>query len=78
MSSKSNERLDRTEEKMFRDGICPDCRERRLVMGQPEARCIKYTCMNEKCGTRFSDLGLFGVERISDAFPNYKPPTENS
>lgn len=47
---------------------CPDCGAS-LVSGPSGGMSQNVKCADPSCGSRFNDLGIFGVERISDARP---------
>lgn len=54
------------EEKIFRRARCPDCDQRELHIGSRGGFAVNIYCMAEECGSRFNDMGVFGVDRISD------------
>lgn len=64
------ETLTDDEKAMFYDGKCPDC-EAGLVEGPHGGLSINYYCANDvTCGSRFNEMGPFGIDRISNASPN--------
>jgi len=80
MSSRNGENL--TEEEMagMRRGtrlsevMCPDCKQQGFLAGPCGGGSQNFKCANPNCGSRFNDMGPFGVQRISDPSPDAKPP----
>lgn len=81
MTTKDGEKLDEEEVKKFYPSklsstnqlTCPDC-ESVLFEGPHGGLSINYYCSNElSCGSRFNEMGPFGIQRISNKSPN-KPP----
>lgn len=64
------ERLAERELEKFRLGVCPDCDTAPLLEGPHGGLSVNYGCGNPECGSRFNDMGPFGVERISEASPD--------
>lgn len=52
---------------------CPDCGHEGFLGGPRGGMARNFKCANEACGSRFNDLGMFGIDRISDPSPD-KPP----
>ncbi len=75
---KNHDHLSAQETSQFRIGHCPDCGDHRLIEGPHGGGCINVYCGNERCGSRFNEMGLFGVDRISDAAIPKRPPTQES
>jgi hypothetical protein len=64
------------ETETFRSGKCPDCGTG-LVVGPSGGLSQNMYCGNdETCGSRFNEMGPFGVQRITDASP--KKPVANA
>ncbi len=72
-TTKERERLSPEEASVFRNIRCPDCEEQKLVEGPCGGLSINIYCTNPKCGSKFNDMGPFGIERISDAQPDKSP-----
>jgi hypothetical protein len=51
---------------------CPDCGEQNLQRGPSGGFSENLLCGNEYCGSRFNEMGVFGIERISEAQPRRK------
>lgn len=69
---KDLERCTKEEAYLVQTGKCCDCEEM-LADGPSGGLSINMYCLNPKCGSRFNDMGPFGVERISDAQPDAPP-----
>ena len=52
---------------------CPDCGDQ-LMEGPHGGLSINVYCINDACGSRFNDMGVFGIERISAARPKKQEP----
>lgn len=67
--------LSHEEEARFRQGICPDCTYECLARGPSGGGSQNYLCQH--CGSKFNEMGPFGIERISEPSPNnnLKVPT---
>lgn len=64
---KNGQRLTEDETKAFRSGACPDCGARALLQGPSGGLSENVYCGNEeRCGSRYNEMGPFGVDRISD------------
>lgn len=57
------------EKDIFRAGRCPDCTSS-LIEGPHGGLSVNWYCTHERCGSRFNDMGPFGVERITEKSPN--------
>lgn len=62
------ELLSKREEHFFRAGTCPDCGAS-LLIGPRGGMSVNYGCGNPNCGSRFNDMGAFGIERLTHASP---------
>jgi hypothetical protein len=67
-TTKNGERLCSLEEEVFRTGHCPDCVQN-LCEGPSGGMSVNYCCLI--CGSKFNDMGPFGIDRISDASPDF-------
>jgi hypothetical protein len=56
-------------------GSCPDCGSAGFLAGPRGGMAQNFKCGNEECGSRFNDMGPFGIDRISDAQPDALPRT---
>jgi hypothetical protein len=78
-TTKEREKLTKREEEEFRGmydlAKCPDCASS-LEEGPHGGMSVNYRC--SVCGSKFNDMGSFGVERISDACPNFKEENNGS
>ena len=52
-----------------RQGRCPDCSGIGFLGGPSGGLCQNFKCANPQCGSRFNDMGPFGIERISRPSP---------
>jgi hypothetical protein len=68
-TSKKGESCTEEESKMVGSHLCPDCGGP-LYDGPCGGLSINMYCGNQKCGSRFNEMGPFGSDRISDASPN--------
>ncbi len=66
-TSKNDENLSQDESTIFYQGKCPDCQHQSLLQGPTGGGSINYKCTT--CGSRFNEMGPFGIDRISDASP---------
>lgn len=66
-TSRAYEKLTESESHTFRDGECPDCGSTKILEGPSGGLSTNYACGDETCGSRFNEMGPFGVQRISDA-----------
>lgn len=48
--------------KEFFDNGCPDCGSTKFLEGPSGGMCVNFKCAT--CGSKFNDMGPFGVERI--------------
>jgi hypothetical protein len=67
-TSLKGEKLCRLEEECFRGEACPDCTTP-LLEGPRGGMSVNYAC--SACGSKFNDMGPFGIERLSDSSPNF-------
>lgn len=58
-------------------GRCPDCEHEGLLAGPRGGMAQNFKCANSGCGSRFNDMGPFGIDRISDPSPD-KPPGDGN
>lgn len=56
--------------KLIRAGTCPDCGGEEFLSGPRGGMAQNFKCGGDKCGSRFNDMGMFGIDRISDASPD--------
>jgi hypothetical protein len=71
------EQLTPDEAAVFHEAHCPDCGGG-LLMGPCGGLSINIYCANETtCGSKFNEMGPFGIERISEASPN-KPKGDST
>lgn len=56
----------------FRANTCPDCEHKGFLEGPHGGSCVNFKCAGSDCGSRFNDMGPFGIQRISDASPDRK------
>jgi hypothetical protein len=68
-TSQEQEELDHEERRVFRSGLCPDC-SAPLEEGPHGGLSVNMYCSRAACGSRFNEMGPFGVMRISHACPN--------
>lgn len=69
-TSRDREHLTEEEAALFHSGKCPDCGAG-LREGPHGGASINVYCANdESCGSRFNEMGPFGIDRITDASPN--------
>jgi len=52
---------------------CPDCGHDEFLAGPRGGMAQNFKCANPECGSRFNDMGPFGIDRISEPSPD-KPP----
>jgi hypothetical protein len=52
---------------------CPDCETGQFLLGPEGGNSQNVRCDNPECGSEFNFMGVFGIDRISDASPD-KPP----
>jgi len=52
----------KAEEKSLRKNICPDCGHEEFIAGPEGGGSQNFKCRH--CGSRFNDMGPFGIERI--------------
>lgn len=45
--------------------VCPDCRNS-LREGPHGGLSVNWYCVEPGCGSRFNDMGVFGVERLPE------------
>lgn len=69
-TAKDGEKLTDWEIDHWNNSCCPDCGEKNLLSGPEAPGCINVKCGNDECGSKFNDMGMFGVHRISDAMPD--------
>jgi hypothetical protein len=69
MTHREGDKLDHDEVKLFYRGVCPDCRRETLLQGPCGGGSINVKCGDAECGSRFNEMGPFGVERLSPASP---------
>ena len=63
-------RLTCFEQRLFHDGPkCPDCGVKNLLAGPCGGLSQNVYCGNEECGSRFNEMGVFGIDRITNAQP---------
>jgi len=72
-SSKEGDSLTEYELEVVRAGTCPDCGHDEFLAGPRGGMAQNFKCANDGCGSRFNDMGPFGIDRISNASPD-KPP----
>ncbi len=72
MTTKEGERLSPEELFEFRAGRCPDCGCVEVRPGPRGGLSQNIYCAALVCGSRFNEMGPFGVERISDKSPGVK------
>ncbi len=75
MTSKNGESLSPEELNEFRAGKCPDCGSNEVRPGPRGGLSRNIYCASLICGSRFNEMGPFGVERISDKSPGHQRPT---
>lgn len=63
------EELTEPESALARSMECPDCHSS-LRDGPCGGLSVNVHCVNPSCGSRFNDMGPFGIERITRASPN--------
>lgn len=54
--------VSKAEEKSLRKNICPDCGHKEFLAGPEGGGSQNFKCAY--CGSRFNDMGPFGMERI--------------
>jgi hypothetical protein len=64
-TSEDGDRLTDYELEMVRKNVCPDCEHEGFLGGPCGGMAQNIKCANDECGSRFNDLGMFGVDRIS-------------
>jgi hypothetical protein len=63
--------------KKLTEAQCPDCKSLGFLAGPCGGGSQNFKCASASCGSRFNDMGPFGIERISDAKPDAPPDTGN-
>ena len=58
-------------------GHCPDCEHEDLLAGPRGGMSQNFKCGSPVCGSRFNDMGPFGIDRISDPSPDRPPEGGN-
>ncbi len=66
---KDGDRLTVFETEIFMTATCPDCKQKKLLGGPEGGLSKNYMCDDDDCGSKFNEMGPFGVERISDRSP---------
>ena len=56
----------------IRSDKCPDCGGKGFLAGPRGGDCQNFKCANPDCGSRFNDMGIFGIDRISAPSPERK------
>lgn len=51
-------------------GRCPDCGHEGFLAGPRGGMAQNFACANDDCGSRFNDVGPFGIDRISEPSPS--------
>jgi len=66
------EKVTESELKSIKENKCPDCGHEGFLGGPRGGACENFKCANSDCGSRFNDMGCFGIDRISDPSPDRK------
>lgn len=69
-TNQDGDKLNGVEEKLARLGVCPDCEHKGFLAGPRGGMAQNFKCASSECGSRFNDMSLFGIERISDVSPD--------